>query len=489
MHLLASRSWWSTYILSCAGVLDNIVCNVMEFEAEMFLKEMMDSNNNNVSDDNNNYDVNNNGISDERCEYLNKDHYFESIFMNGNDHLGDDNSYNKYDNREKGGNVSSSDSSDYISWRKSERSFYLFLSKVFNIDIDANNVFDQHNDDDDEEEEEEENDEDDDDEENEDMHYDANGYYYLSTRDDIQHKYNHHHHNSSSSKESTIPDSSNDNDNYDNNNLLNRYCSLLPKDLLSVFVQSLTGTKSCSIARNYVNHHLKAYKSKDTDDLCHHDQDHEQQYHHEQQHHQQQQQQQQQHSSYNSFQATRLRMPIVNEKYWSNNEHLKTSHYKTVFMKRTTVYILSNRLLELYSYQALIRCHLHTQDNLFTIRVIQILLYHYINYDAIVKKWLKCTQHDNKHYKHYSETISHDNDNNNKRWNNHRNYIFDKSVARNCLLYMMKRNINIERAIRIGSYLSAKNVDAMIPPITYYELHPMLTNLSGSSTQHTYLPV
>jgi len=54
---------------------------------------------------------------------------------------------------------------------------------------------------------------------------------------------------------------------------------------------------------------------------------------------------------------------------------------------------------------------------------------------------------------------------------------------------MMKRNINIERAIRIGSYLSAKNVDAMIPPITYYELHPMLTNLSGSSTQHTYLPV
>ena len=108
-----------------------------------------------------------------------------------------------------------------------------------------------------------------------------------------------------------------------------------------------------------------------------------------------------------------------------------------------------------------------------------------------MKKWSKCIQHDNKHYKHHSETMNHggDDNNNNKRWNNHRNNIFDKAVARNCLLFMMKSNINIERAIRIGSYLSAKNINSMIPPIIYYELHPMLTNLSGSSTQHTYLPV
>jgi len=345
------------------------------------------------------------------------------------------------------------------------------------MEVNADNSFDQQYDD--ENHENYENDENYVEDENDDgdivgdMVYDVNGFYSLSTRDDI-HIYhsksnnihdnyiNERHLNNNFKQHYTTTTTTTNNNN--NNNQVSRERSYIPKDLLTVFVHSTYGCTGSEIARNYIYHHLvNNYHNKNNVD------------------HQQ--------NSHHLFQAIRFNMPIVNEKYWNNNEYFKTSHYITVFMKRVTVYILTNRFLELLTYQAIIRCHLHTQDNLFTIRVIQILLYHYINYDVIMKKWLKCKLDEKKQrnkHKHWRDKSY--NDHKNKKIN-YRNHLYDKSVVRNCLLYLIKSNINIVRAIRIGAYLSAKSVDSMIPPTIYYELHPMLSTLDGASSQHNYLPV
>ena len=129
--------------------------------------------------------------------------------------------------------------------------------------------------------------------------------------------------------------------------------------------------------------------------------------------------------------------------------------------------------MELLTFQAIVRCHIHTQDNLFTIRIVQILLYHYINYDEI--------------YEEYMKQISSDTDGNS--CGNTNVNIYSKLAVRSCLLYMMKSNVNIVRAIRIGAYLSAKGVDSMSPPFCHYELHPILSTLDGSSAHHSYVPV
>jgi hypothetical protein len=141
-----------------------------------------------------------------------------------------------------------------------------------------------------------------------------------------------------------------------------------------------------------------------------------------------------------------------------------SGRHSNPFLRTENHIILSQRLLEMMTYKALLRAHMDTQDNLFTIRAIQLLLFHAVRSVDIVSAF-------------------------NEKYLDRNREIYDpKAVATDCLVFLLHNNINIGRALRIGQYFADRDVDFQAAPTQYFRLDPSLTMLKGAENC-SYIPL
>jgi hypothetical protein len=121
------------------------------------------------------------------------------------------------------------------------------------------------------------------------------------------------------------------------------------------------------------------------------------------------------------------------------------SHLQT----EETVFLLGRRVLEILTYQALVSCHLaQSQDNLFLLRVVQILIL-----NAMLS-------YDEKH----------------------------KESAIHCLAFLYFHNINLHRALFIATECAFARIDPSIPPKHIFVL-PSDRPIVTGNTSSMYKPV
>lgn len=117
-------------------------------------------------------------------------------------------------------------------------------------------------------------------------------------------------------------------------------------------------------------------------------------------------------------------------------------------------FILGDRVLEMLAHQAVVRAHMHTQDNLFTIRAVQIVMFHALRAAASAM-----------------DTADPEN----------------SGGAGYAVRFLVDSRIDIERALKIGAFLGKQGVDPAIAPPRYYELSADLTVL-GAAVPGQYCP-
>ncbi len=125
-----------------------------------------------------------------------------------------------------------------------------------------------------------------------------------------------------------------------------------------------------------------------------------------------------------------MRVKHLIHKYSGDCKHIGRSLYGRL-QSQETVFLLGSRILEILTYQALVSCHLTKgQDNLFLIRVVQILVTNVL------------LSHEESH----------------------------KASAIRCLTFLYFHNINIDRALFIATECAFARIDPSVPPKPIYVL-------------------
>ena len=112
-------------------------------------------------------------------------------------------------------------------------------------------------------------------------------------------------------------------------------------------------------------------------------------------------------------------------------------------------YLLGDAALELVEYQALVSAHLYGQDNLLTIKAVQILVQHALHAQGGVDS---------------SADI-----------------LNVGSKATECLMRLQSHNVHLHRALKIGNYLCKENAETMLPIAQHFPMETEEVKLSGMS--------
>ena len=112
-------------------------------------------------------------------------------------------------------------------------------------------------------------------------------------------------------------------------------------------------------------------------------------------------------------------------------------------------YLLGDAALELVEYQALVSAHLYGQDNLLTIKAVQILVQHALHAQGGVAST--------------AATLN------------------VGSKATECLMHLQRHNVRLHRALKIGNHLCKENVETMLPVAQHFPVALEEVKLSGMS--------
>ncbi len=122
-------------------------------------------------------------------------------------------------------------------------------------------------------------------------------------------------------------------------------------------------------------------------------------------------------------------------------------------------YLLGNAALELITDQAIVSAQLYGQDNLLTVKAVQVLLQHALrgqnNIDPVGSGYPSIDK-----------------------------YIVSSTTATECLTRLQRHNIHLPRALKIGHFLCKENVETMVPIAQHFALvndEVMLSSLNENS--------
>jgi len=125
------------------------------------------------------------------------------------------------------------------------------------------------------------------------------------------------------------------------------------------------------------------------------------------------------------------------------------------FRRPVVVYVLGSNVLHVLCSQAIVSAHLYTQDNLLTVRVVQIITTHALREQS-------------------------NNDN------------AERTVATPTAQLLLQRlhhhNINLTRALKIGAYLCREHIDITVPTAAVFKVQSEGVKL-GSASAYEYLPM
>jgi len=110
-------------------------------------------------------------------------------------------------------------------------------------------------------------------------------------------------------------------------------------------------------------------------------------------------------------------------------------------------YLLGNAALELIADQALVSAQLYGQDNLLTVKAVQVLVQHALRGQNNVDRA------DSGDLSEGSSTVS-----------------STTNTSRECLTRLQCHNIHLPRALKIGHFLCKKNVETMVPIAPHFDL-------------------